>query len=80
MQIERFPGWSAGPRPRVGPIAVGATVLGALVGALLGWLVETTLLPGATFAVVALICVGVALGGLYAMSLTVSDEPSRPDR
>jgi hypothetical protein len=74
MQIERFPGWSAGPRPRIGVIAVAASLAGAVLGGLLGWLVEATLLPGATFAVIALAGVGVALGGLYATSLTITDE------
>ena len=78
MQIERFPGWSAGPRPRIGLIAVAASLAGAVVGGLLGWLIEATLLPGATFAVLALAGVGVALGGLYATSLTVTDDDPQP--
>jgi hypothetical protein len=81
MQIDRPDrGWAAGPRPRIGVVAVVAIVIGGVLGGLIGRLIEATVLRGASFAVVALAVVGAALGGLYATSLTVeTDDDSRED-
>jgi uncharacterized membrane protein YeaQ/YmgE (transglycosylase-associated protein family) len=81
MQIDRSNGgWAAGPRPRIGVVAVVAIVIGAVLGGLIGRLIEATVLRGASFAVIALGIVGAALGGLYATSLTVgTDDDLRED-
>ena len=75
MQIDRSDrGWAAGPRPRIGVVAVVAIVMGAVLGGLMGRLIEATVLRGASFAVIALAVDGAALGGLYATSLTVATD------
>jgi hypothetical protein len=75
MQTERVDhGWAAGPRRRIGLTAAVAIVAGGGVGLLLGRLIERTVLPGATFAVVALAIVGVATGVLYATVLAVRER------
>jgi hypothetical protein len=81
MQVDRSNGgWAAGPRPRIGVVAVVAIVTGAVLGGLIGRLIEATVLRGASFAVIALALVGAALGGLYATSLTVgTDDDIRGD-
>ena len=73
--LER--GWAAGPRlrRRPGVTAIAAVIAGGIVGGLLGRMIAATVLPGATFAVVALSLVGIAAGGLVATSvLTGGDE------
>ena len=66
MQRDRFDhGWSAGPRPNLGVVAAVAITVGAVLGGLLGLAIEATVLPGASFAVIALTFVGAASGALY---------------
>jgi hypothetical protein len=80
MQIDRSnDGWAAGPPPRIGVVAAVAIVIGAVMGGIVGWAIEATVLRGATFAVVALAFVGAALGGLYATQLAVDDEEHPTD-
>ena len=75
MQIDRTDnGWAAGPRPRIGVVAAVAIVICAVMGGMVGWAIEATVLRGASFAVIALAFVGAALGGLYATRLTVELE------
>jgi hypothetical protein len=78
MQTDRYDrGWAAGPRPRIGLTALAAIAAGGALGALLGWAIERLVLPGASFAVLALSLVGVALGGLYTTWLL--GEPDDPE-
>jgi hypothetical protein len=78
MQSHRFDqGWAAGPRRKLGAVAAVTIVLGAVVGGLIGWLIETTLLPGATLAVIALAFVGAASGVLYTSWLATEDAELR---
>jgi len=75
MQTDRYDrGWAAGPSPRIGLTALVAIVTGGALGALIGWAIERVLLPGASFAVIAVAFVGVAVGGLYTTWLTTEPD------
>ncbi|HSL10899.1 MAG TPA: hypothetical protein VLA82_06250 [Actinomycetota bacterium] len=77
MQSERFDrGWSAGPRPRLGVVAAVAIAVGAILGGLLGWAIQATILPGAGFAVIASAFVGAGSGVLYTSWLATDADGS----
>jgi len=71
---KRF-GWSLATRLVVGSLA------GGILGAMVGVIVTTTLLPGAWLAGVAMLVIGVAAGCLIASYRAIEDEdPTEPDR